>query len=988
MYSIRSALSSDQPSLRRAPTGFQREISSFPSFDSHLRSTTAFDQWQAMSIRTVSKENGVGQSSGRRTEDQQVGPRSRSQSRRTTASPPLRNVDEVVSAVGEGSRHSNSRATNNDRPQNTTDGQSHQMEGQSQYMSPAYRTRAALYADPSSIPPPSQAMNANSINDPIPASWQGYFNEMPLEMYASPEPFTAQHLATPRMQPIRGNSLPTPQVAYSPMYPSQTIGAPQSTPHSYRSLSASAPSPYAVPMGAMQSTLPNAQSQQLYPQSVPVIPVNPYPSQPAADTTKDAFVASDPFHPHSLAKGEKEISSFDDIEMPAPSRYGGSVPQGSTVSYANQAAAYGWPDGRASDMPGSSNLPASAQDGGWGTGALQNSHTPWGAVPYGRPYAQRMEKFESLNSNENTQYPPTPAFNHLGKNGHYLSSSDYTGYPTHSSDYTGYPTHSSDYIGYPNDSARRASWYKPGRDSRPTRPNGPSSRISSWGSYPDHTPSASYSTPYGTPAVPSPSGWGSEYQDDSPSIPPTHTDELGHLEDSSKTKIKMPEPYIPQIIPSNWESSPKTRITMPEPHIPQIIPVNRRTASTLDSDRPTSGEITTNEPTGQHIAEPPAMTSAEPTQKPSGSIAIGRIVSSYDELWPIRPNEESAIIIPTTDSPKSDLSYLPGNTTTPLTHPTSQERLDSTDENVAEETGNDHGQTSPASERPVNRPYFYRAPSPTTLPSPSLITMPIPQIPLIIPPRPYFETRPVDPTDLPVPRPASKHSSSESISKPEPSSPAKSSFSSWSMPSSFPPVTPYTAHGSSLWTKTKNFFRWPFSDSELSSPKPQYAPNYIPTPLPTPYILPPPPAPMVIRYTKDSSIDMTKILVDFVTGTLPSQVYLHFLLRLPSLYFSRVARIFEEADLSLPEIKKMALETASTAKGPLDMQFFESSNMPLQYTRLKSTWEGFIDSVMREWKTFNIISVLLLSFVVHPFVPRKCPAHVCHTQCHSDDSTN
>jgi len=31
----------------------------------------------------------------------------------------------------------------------------------------------------------------------------------------------------------------------------------------------------------------------------------------------------------------------------------------------------------------------------------------------------------------------------------------------------------------------------------------------------------------------------------------------------------------------------------------------------------------------------------------------------------------------------------------------------------------------------------------------------------------------------------------------------------------------------------------------------------------------------------------------------------------PSLYFSRVARIFEEADLTLPEIKKMALETAS-----------------------------------------------------------------------------
>jgi hypothetical protein len=96
---------------------------------------------------------------------------------------------------------------------------------------------------------------------------------------------------------------------------------------------------------------------------------------------------------------------------------------------------------------------------------------------------------------------------------------------------------------------------------------------------------------------------------------------------------------------------------------------------------------------------------------------------------------------------------------------------------------------------------------------------------------------------------------------------------------------------------------------------------------------------------------------------MPREVYLHFLLRLPSLYFSRVARIFEEADLTLPEIKKMALETASQGKNAQfdHIQVFESSNVPPQYERLKSTWESFIDSVMREWKTYNIISVLLLS---------------------------
>ncbi|KJA18063.1 hypothetical protein HYPSUDRAFT_90259 [Hypholoma sublateritium FD-334 SS-4] len=105
----------------------------------------------------------------------------------------------------------------------------------------------------------------------------------------------------------------------------------------------------------------------------------------------------------------------------------------------------------------------------------------------------------------------------------------------------------------------------------------------------------------------------------------------------------------------------------------------------------------------------------------------------------------------------------------------------------------------------------------------------------------------------------------------------------------------------------------------------------------------------------------------FVGKTLPRQIYLHLLLRLPSLYFSRVARIFEEADLTLPEIKKMALETASQGSpDSFDALSFESgiTAVPPQYQRLKTTWESFIDSVMREWKTFNIISVLLLSAIL------------------------
>ena len=96
-----------------------------------------------------------------------------------------------------------------------------------------------------------------------------------------------------------------------------------------------------------------------------------------------------------------------------------------------------------------------------------------------------------------------------------------------------------------------------------------------------------------------------------------------------------------------------------------------------------------------------------------------------------------------------------------------------------------------------------------------------------------------------------------------------------------------------------------------------------------------------------------------IFATLPRTFYWYLLLRLPSLYFGRVARIFEEADLSLPEIKEMALETA--VQGQCVFQAMERSTLPPRYEQLKVTWQSFIDDVMREWQTFNIISVLLLS---------------------------
>ncbi|KAG6836331.1 hypothetical protein H0H93_009081 [Arthromyces matolae] len=105
-------------------------------------------------------------------------------------------------------------------------------------------------------------------------------------------------------------------------------------------------------------------------------------------------------------------------------------------------------------------------------------------------------------------------------------------------------------------------------------------------------------------------------------------------------------------------------------------------------------------------------------------------------------------------------------------------------------------------------------------------------------------------------------------------------------------------------------------------------------------------------------VDFLNFTFNFFFDSLPRAIYLNFLLRLPSLYFSRVAHIFEEADMTMPEIENMAYK----ATGTIAITQFAWSSPAV--TNLKVTWEAFIDSLLREWKVFNIVSVLLLSAIL------------------------
>jgi hypothetical protein len=135
-------------------------------------------------------------------------------------------------------------------------------------------------------------------------------------------------------------------------------------------------------------------------------------------------------------------------------------------------------------------------------------------------------------------------------------------------------------------------------------------------------------------------------------------------------------------------------------------------------------------------------------------------------------------------------------------------------------------------------------------------------------------------------------------------------------------------------------------------------------------------------------------LQGFITEIFPRQLYLYFLLRLPSLYFSRVAKIFEDAEVSKPDIQRMidtcGAEPTGNANGDRAMGAWAANSEPAMaagtnvvlsttgqlppfsedwsppavspaLARFKSSWEAFIDSLLREWKTLNIVSALLLS---------------------------
>ncbi|KAJ1300330.1 hypothetical protein OPQ81_005151 [Rhizoctonia solani] len=118
------------------------------------------------------------------------------------------------------------------------------------------------------------------------------------------------------------------------------------------------------------------------------------------------------------------------------------------------------------------------------------------------------------------------------------------------------------------------------------------------------------------------------------------------------------------------------------------------------------------------------------------------------------------------------------------------------------------------------------------------------------------------------------------------------------------------------------------------------------------------------------------------------QLYRHFLLRLPSVYFTRVSKVFEEAELSRVEVQKMIdaskraryrrlrreqRQAQSESHASHELDFWPNERewtTPIvspSLQRFKQSWDEFMDSLQKEWKTLNVVSALLLSAILTMF---------------------
>lgn len=105
----------------------------------------------------------------------------------------------------------------------------------------------------------------------------------------------------------------------------------------------------------------------------------------------------------------------------------------------------------------------------------------------------------------------------------------------------------------------------------------------------------------------------------------------------------------------------------------------------------------------------------------------------------------------------------------------------------------------------------------------------------------------------------------------------------------------------------------------------------------------------VTQLTSDAGVDSPFQSLPFALATqIPSLFYTLLLLGLPSVYWERARRIIED-----PNLSREFLE------GWLSGKLIDTDLSK----KIDASWEQFLDSHLEEWKTLNVVSVLLCGWV-------------------------
>ncbi|KZT51812.1 hypothetical protein CALCODRAFT_503052 [Calocera cornea HHB12733] len=137
---------------------------------------------------------------------------------------------------------------------------------------------------------------------------------------------------------------------------------------------------------------------------------------------------------------------------------------------------------------------------------------------------------------------------------------------------------------------------------------------------------------------------------------------------------------------------------------------------------------------------------------------------------------------------------------------------------------------------------------------------------------------------------------------------------------------------------------------------------------------PPPPPPPSLPDVPETNVPLARAYVGFVL----KQAYISLMLRLPALYFSRVGRLFMEADLTKTEMKRI-VRCMHSPEWEFDLEIGEGGVMSQPLREFKLSWEEFNDHVIKEWKTLNLVSALLLTAILTLFQIEVSNEPVTHT---------